>query len=220
MVLTFAHSRRTQMADGKSMATPGQLVEAMAAALGIPLPTVTQYDRVLAENGLRTTGGRGLSAARVTAADATNLLLAIMGAPMSGAAIGDAAGTCKLYGTLVHVPTPMPPRIRSYWLRKITSLPAGHSLREAIVALIEGTIREWRERPPVYGSFTLRIRFDSHPPRARIFVASEGREAHRTMTYEMASPRQKGDAVAVGDLRQSREVTAQTIEHIAATLQG
>ena len=67
----------------------------------------------------------------------------------------------------------------------------------------------------------VRIRFDSHPPRARIFVASEGREPHhRTMTYEMASPRQKGDAVAVGDLRQSREVTAQTIEHIAATLQG
>jgi hypothetical protein len=52
------------------MATPGQLV-----------------DRVLAESGLRTTGGRGLSAAQVTAADAANLLLAICGAGHSSDAM-------------------------------------------------------------------------------------------------------------------------------------
>ena len=35
------------------MATPGQLVEVMAHVLGISKATVIQYDRVLAEKGLR-----------------------------------------------------------------------------------------------------------------------------------------------------------------------
>ena len=67
----------------REMATPGQLVKAMAATLGLSEATVGQYDRVLAENGLRSKGGRGLSAARVTAADAANLLIAIMASPIS-----------------------------------------------------------------------------------------------------------------------------------------
>jgi len=87
------------------MVTPGQLVKAMADALGISAATVTQYDRVLAENGLRSKGGRGLSAARVTTADAANLLIAIMGSPVSGAAIKDAARTCKVYGALPNYET-------------------------------------------------------------------------------------------------------------------
>src|SRR5439155_17694246 len=67
------------------MATPGQLVKCIAEALGIPEPTVVQYDRLLAENGLRSKGGRGTSAAKVTAVDAANLLIAIMGSPVAGA---------------------------------------------------------------------------------------------------------------------------------------
>ena len=59
------------------MATPGQLVQVMADILGIPKATVTQYDRVLAEKGLRSKGGRGTSAARVTSRDAANLLIAL-----------------------------------------------------------------------------------------------------------------------------------------------
>ena len=39
------------------MATPGQLVEAMAISLGIPVATVIQYDRQLAESGLRSERG-------------------------------------------------------------------------------------------------------------------------------------------------------------------
>ena len=61
------------------MATPGQMVQTMADVLGIPAATVSQYDRQLAEAGLRTTGGRGPSAAKVGATDAANLLIAILG---------------------------------------------------------------------------------------------------------------------------------------------
>ena len=46
------------------MATPGQLVECVATALDVPQATVVLYDRVLAENGLRSKGGRGKSAGR------------------------------------------------------------------------------------------------------------------------------------------------------------
>jgi hypothetical protein len=59
--------------------TPGQLVKAMSIATGVPLETVTQHDRNLAMAGLRTMGGRGPSAAHVTALDAARLLAAILG---------------------------------------------------------------------------------------------------------------------------------------------
>jgi|SRR3954451_11800042 hypothetical protein len=72
------------------MATPGELVKCVAEALGIPEPTVVLYDRVLAENGLRSKGGRGTSAARVTSGDAANLLIAILASPASGSSIKSA----------------------------------------------------------------------------------------------------------------------------------
>jgi hypothetical protein len=82
------------------MATPGMLVQVMAETLGIPAPTVTQFDRVLSENGLRSKSGRGTSAAKVTAKDAANLLIALMAAPVQGVAVRDAAVTCRIYGKL------------------------------------------------------------------------------------------------------------------------
>src|SRR5258705_2750991 len=82
------------------MATPGQLVKCIAEALSIPEPSVVQYDRLLAENGLRSKGGRGTSAAKVTAGDAANLLIAIMGSPVIGASIKPAIEGCKIYGCL------------------------------------------------------------------------------------------------------------------------
>lgn len=60
------------------MATPGQLVDAIAAATGVPRPTVADYDRRLAESGLRKSGGRGLSAAKMGPEDAAALLLALL----------------------------------------------------------------------------------------------------------------------------------------------
>jgi hypothetical protein len=79
------------------MATPGQLVECVAAALNVPKATVVLYDRVLAEAGLRSKGGRGKSAAKVNAVDAANLLIAIAGSPAS---IGSAAEAVKQFSDL------------------------------------------------------------------------------------------------------------------------
>ena len=64
------------------MATPGELVDTMAEVLGLPIATVTQYDRQLAENSLRSRGGRSRGPAqKVTPRDAANLLISIMASP-------------------------------------------------------------------------------------------------------------------------------------------
>lgn len=61
------------------MASPGELVKAIALATGTPEHTVTTHDRNLVSAGLRTKGGRGTSAAKVTARDAAHILVALLG---------------------------------------------------------------------------------------------------------------------------------------------
>jgi hypothetical protein len=117
-------------ADGwrTEMATPGQLVEEMAASLGMPVATVTQYDRQLAEAGLRSKGGRGTSAATVTQRDAANLLIAIGASPFAGPTVKEAVRTCKAYGSLRAASQNH--NFGQLGLPSLGSLPAGHSLRD------------------------------------------------------------------------------------------
>jgi hypothetical protein len=120
------------------MATPGELVQTMADVLGVPRPTVFQYDRSLAENGLRSKKGRGRSAATVTARDAANLLIAAVATPVSGFSIKDAARACESYASL-------PRRTRDARRRELSktewptlpNLPYRHSFGDALSALIE-----------------------------------------------------------------------------------
>jgi hypothetical protein len=125
------------------MATPGQLVRTMANVLGIPEPTVAQYDRHLAEAGLRRMGGRGTSAAKVSATDAANLLIAIMGSPVSGASIKSAKETCDNYGYLPTRPNfSDSKRFSDHGLISLAKLgKKKHTFRDALIALIEGASR-------------------------------------------------------------------------------
>ncbi|MGC8535507.1 MAG: hypothetical protein ACP5QR_08220 [Rhizomicrobium sp.] len=63
------------------MASPSELVQALTDATGIPHATVVDIDRKLVASGLRTKGGRGLNAARMSTFDAARLLTAIIAAP-------------------------------------------------------------------------------------------------------------------------------------------
>ena len=67
--------RMTQIAPPRI--TPGQLVTTVSEVMGVPRPTVAVIDRQLSEAGLRSKGGRGLSAAAMTPTDAANLLIAV-----------------------------------------------------------------------------------------------------------------------------------------------
>src|SRR5882724_1322388 len=115
------------------MATPGELVKTMAEALGISEGTVFQFDRSLSEGGLRSKSGRGRSAARVTAEDAANLLIAIAAAPISGPAVKDAVQTCRIYGSLPAMSTrAMRKAFGDNGLPCLAKLPVKHSLHTAL----------------------------------------------------------------------------------------
>jgi hypothetical protein len=207
------------------MATPGQLVKAMADALGISAATVGQYDRVLAENGLRSKAGRGLSAARVTAADAANLLIAIMGSPVSGAAIKDAALTCKVYGALPKYEKAAKRRtLRLLGAKKLAALPVRHSLRDGLIALIEeamiGTMSPDGEKEHEPRGMTIEL--SGPPPRADISVFARRSQRYGAMVFTQPTSKlhQKNFPAMGADLKQSRSISFETIAILADTLSG
>jgi len=120
------------------MATPGELVQTMAEVLGVPQPTVFQYDRSLAEHGLRSKKGRGRSAATVTARDAANLLIAAMATPVSGFPVKDAARVCETYALLPsRTRYPRGRELSKTGWPTLPNLPYRHSFGDALSALIE-----------------------------------------------------------------------------------
>jgi hypothetical protein len=120
------------------MASPGQLVQVMADVLGIPRATAFQFDRVLAESGLRSKHGRGTSAAKVTPRDAANLLTAIGAASPLGLSAKNAAEICTAFSSLTSVgPTEAKSEVAKLGLDSLANLPDGHSFGDALSALIE-----------------------------------------------------------------------------------
>jgi hypothetical protein len=123
--------------EGLQMATPGTLVKTMSDVLGLPEATVTQYDRRLSESGLRSKSGRGSSAARVTARDAANLLIAILGSLVVGGSIKTAPAICSTFGDLRALNEPSwSARFTELGLPALGSMPSGHSFVEALTTLI------------------------------------------------------------------------------------
>ena len=120
------------------MAFPGQLVQVMADVLGVSRATVVQYDRVLAENGLRSKHGRGTSAARVTPGDVANLLIAVGASYPLGLSAKHAAEICKKFSSMVSIgPAPAQSDASKLGLERLAALPEGHSFGDALTALIE-----------------------------------------------------------------------------------
>ncbi|MGY0790084.1 hypothetical protein ACW7BJ_11965 [Azospirillum argentinense] len=66
------------MNEVKRMATIGEMATALAAVTGVSEATVAQVSRILRDAGMITSGGRGRSAAKMTADDCANLLIAVM----------------------------------------------------------------------------------------------------------------------------------------------
>ena len=118
------------------------MVRVVADVLGVQAVTVSQYDRQLAEAGFRSKGGRGPSAIKVTAADVANILIAILGSPVSGASIRAAAQVCEEIGSKRRTKAGSNLDVfADFGLRSLASLPNAHTFREAIAALIEGASR-------------------------------------------------------------------------------
>jgi hypothetical protein len=221
------------------MATPGQLVKCIAEALSIPEPTVVQYDRLLAENGMRSKGGRGTSAAKVTPVDAANLLIAILGSPVAGASIKPAIEVCKTYGRLpvkLGGNSQTLKMSRKLGFSTVAKLSPSHTLRDGLAALIEGACvgesliisAEDEEGGPLTGpdnDWFVGITLDGPTPWAQIIIDAslgEGRPAETArFVYHSVKRDRDGGFWAPrgsGDLHQSRYITFRTIRRIGALL--
>ena len=122
------------------MASPGELVNKMAEVLGVPQPTVVQHDRHLAVAGLRTRGGRGRSAAKMTPRDAAHLLVAVMGSGAFGMPQAkDTVETLKTVGGLVSLNLHPQHTFKfdKATFPELSSLPERHCFVDAVERLID-----------------------------------------------------------------------------------
>jgi hypothetical protein len=154
------------------MATPGQLVRAMSEVLGISAGTVAQYDRQLAEAGLRSVSGRGSSAAKVTAGDAANLLIALLG---EGSSIRAASQTCKKYGSLGFDSEVSDKRgFEKLGLMSLASLPERHTFRRALTAFIDAV---GNKGETIHGGRDVWVQATTAVPSAGIYADPQNRAA-------------------------------------------
>lgn len=216
------------------MASPGELVKTMANVLGISPATVTQYDRVLSESGLRTTSGRGRSAAKVTALDAANLLIAIAASPIAGFSAKHAVQTCKTYSALPHLRrAAWTDKFPRFGLPSLAALPANHSFGEALAAFIAASARGERfkipdpPRRPIFTDFGCGVEFDGPRPWAQIIAnpssfTDKDSDVARLVYCREADTKTppKGNREKKADLSQNRNVTFRTIRTLGALLSG
>jgi hypothetical protein len=203
------------------MATPGQLVETMAHVLGVPVATVSQYDRQLAEAGLRSSGGRGTSAARVTATDAANLLIAILGSPISGASIKAASQTCETVGALPVRRPISTKKFGKFGFDSLAALARAHNFRDAVSALIEGVsngepFKKSRQSRNFTPSFIFRLNVASPDLSAGIlFGLAPTWPQMAAFRYDLKDHDTPKGAGLKPDLNQQRTVGFRTIESLA-----
>lgn len=216
------------------MATPGQLVETMAEALGIPAETVTNYDRVLSESGMRSKSGRGRGAAKVTAGDAANLLIAILGSPIAGASVKEAANTCRTYGSLPAIKYASgsygsgKTSFTKLGLPMLDELPNKHTLHDGLSQLIGSAAKGEYFRHPRFDKsiqdHLCFIRLTGPRPWAeigadasfRVALREDQRFARCVYTHQPKKPPRS--PVPRADLYQSRTVSYETIRALGSLL--
>ena len=141
------------------MASPGELVKTIADVLGVPEASVVVHDRNLVVAGLRTKGGRGRSAAKMTALDAANLLIGVAASSVVKETVetvqdyadlpsrGGETSTRKDAHSFDNNGNPPPTwNLPGFPIPALQSLPEHHTFRSALVGLIEaatdGTLRD------------------------------------------------------------------------------
>ena len=205
------------------MATPRQLVEAVAETLGVSVATVIVHDRNLstAPVPLRTVAGRGRAAAKITAVDAANLLIAVA----ASESVKDSVWTVLTYGglrltsrsTSSGLASTVPTGIQS-----VDALTNNHTLAEFLAALIEAVATD--EIQPK--EFISTVRFEGPRPSAELeWTFSERSERDNKPLKEMRAecmaynikPKTKWPGEG-GDMFRTTEFTGRTILRVGAIL--
>jgi hypothetical protein len=209
------------------MASPAQLVETVSAATGLPLATVRDMDRKLLEAKLRSKGGRGFNAPRMTPLDAARLLVAVLGSPQSNTAAE----------AVMRYARTEPDRVRSSErlfapakLPDLAALPSRMNFVEALAALIAsaatGSLAKMIAASKEGWSPSIEVLAFTRATRGRLRIAGLPSKFTASIEYiplagAKPAPHRGRHALideSIGDLEQSRRITEQTILPIARLL--
>lgn len=200
------------------MVSPAQLVQTVSEATGVPLPTIVDIDRKLAIGGLRTKGGRGLNAARMTALDAARLVTAVLTSAQANFSV---AAVERYAQTRPEKKRSSDGLFAAADLPDLAALPTRHGFVDALAALINSATAgslaklmadsesEWTPHIEVF-AFT-------RATYARIRISGLPNGLTANVEYLPSATRSTADP-AGGDLEQSRRITEQTVLSIAKLL--
>jgi hypothetical protein len=201
------------------MATPAELIKAVSTVTGLPYATVVDFDRRLTVAGLRTKGGRGYSAARVTPLDAARLLTAILGSPLATKSVETVRRYTK---ALVDPDRSSETSFANAGIGALTALPDRHGFVEALASLITAAGSWANAKDPKSGAMPgIEIFAFTRATYGRIRLSNLPGEMSVNIEYLPASARRQSakQSDAAGDLEQSRRITERTILAVAHLLQ-
>jgi hypothetical protein len=192
------------------IATPKELVRSVAEVLGTPEPTVVVHDRNLALAGLRTVGGRGLAAARMTGRDAANLIVAVAASNN----VKDSAKTVVGYAALESVHD-----LRGMPIKRYADLRPRHSITDALTALIDAAAHgETPDKPG--GRWNLYVHLRGPQFTAKIeweFSADNGKKHNSYANYDPSRKSARPES-EFSDLVRQSTFTHVTILQIGALI--
>lgn len=211
------------------MASPAQLMQVLSGATGVPLPTIVDIDRRLLKGKLRTKGGRGFNAARMTPLDAARLLTAVLGSPQANTSV-DAVQ--RYAQTRVDRTRSSDALFGPVEIGDLARLPVRHSFVDALAGLIAsaaaGDLSKLMAKSTAGQIPRIEVYAFARATRGRIRIAGlpSGLTAHveyaTPLNTKIARPKISGKQsklpVEGGDLEQSRRVTERTILTIAELL--
>ena len=182
--------------------SPGLLVERMAAILGLPQKSIVVIDRALLEAGLRTRGGRGRSAARVTVADGATLLLAVLVTPILVRA-DEAIEIWRDVKTWPHPPS--------------VAEPFGSMLSGARPVPLCAFFERLIETPPEnYGgaTFVLQLAIDQYAGMLKVHRPGEKETKAGFLRYPERGSNKPMSPPSNGDLTRDARVTQKTFQEL------
>jgi len=202
------------------MATPAQLMETLSHVTGVPLPTVVDIDRRLVKAGLRTKGGRGLNAARMTPLDAARLLTALLASPQATLSV---EAVYRYAQTGVDRALSSEKLFAGTKLEELAALPKAHGFVDALEALIAsaaaGALAKMIAKLKTEATPRIEVFAFTRATRGRIRLSGLPNRTTASLEYvPVPNSRTVKSADPTGDLEQSRRVTERTILPVARLL--
>jgi hypothetical protein len=196
------------------MASASDLIQTLSDATGVPFGTVFDIDRWLVKGNLRPVGGRRFGAAKMTPLDAARMLTAILASPQSNKAVE----------AVRRYEQTRPDKLRSsrglfaeIGLDDLAALPARHSFVDGLAAIIssaaQGSLADYVQKSKAIERTSIEASAVTNATRARILVLDANVEYTTGIDGPVRSNR--GKTMVVGDLKETRQISGQTILMIA-----